>query len=176
MRHNGVSLAVALVVGLLSCTDQGEPPQSQPVNPDAELFARFTQRDPFTGYTLFPRVDSVTSGTLNGSTAHQPLVRVSMNATALAALEGDTLPAGSSFPDGSIILKEIRNGGETVLYAVICKDRNNPLAGSGWLWAEYQTNGTSFISVTNRGTGCISCHEREEGLLHDRVRTFERQH
>lgn len=172
--NNAVSFLITLAaLGSLSCTDAGEQPLPAP--PDDQLFALFMQRDPFPAYTLFPRADSVTSGTLNGSTAHQPFVRVSMNAIALGALEGDTLPSGSTFPDGSTILKEIRTSGATVLYAILHKDRNNPLAGNGWLWAEYETDGTPYFSVTNRGAGCISCHSREQGPLHDYVRTFERQ-
>jgi len=172
--NNSVCFLITLAAfGSLSCTDAGEQPL--PASPDDLLFVFFTQRDPFTAYTLFPRADSVTSGTLNGSTAHQPLVRVSMNAIAFGAMEGDTLPSGGTFPDGSTILKEIRTSGGTALYAVLYKDRGNPLAGNGWLWAEYETDGTPFFSVTNRGVGCISCHSREQGPLHDYVRTFERQ-
>ena len=161
------------VLGSFSCTDQGEAPE--PVGQDGQLFALITQLEPFSTYTLFPRADSITTGTLNGSAAHQPFVRVSMNATAFNALQGDTLPPGGSFPEGSIILKEIRSNGQTILYAVLHKNSNNPFAGNGWLWAEYEPDGTPFFSVTNRGAGCIACHSREQGPLHDFVRTFERQ-
>jgi hypothetical protein len=98
-----------------------------------------------------------------------------MNPVAFSALEHDTLPAGASFPDGSIIFKQIITGGTTTLYALMYKDRANPLADMGWLWAEYLIGGTIAYSVTNRGSGCVSCHSRERGLQHDYVRTFERQ-
>ena len=170
-------ILVTLYVAMLSCTDQGEPPPlSLPlVSSDAELFQLVSQRDPFTSYRLFPNVDSVTSGTLNGSTAHQPLVRVSMNATAFSILQKGSLPAGATFPEGSIIFKQIIMNGQTALYAVMFKENNNPLAGNGWLWAEYQTDGTPFIPITRKGANCTGCHSREQGPQHDFVRTFERQ-
>jgi hypothetical protein len=168
--------ALGLLSFALSCKDQGEEVRTQaPISTDAELFRHVTQVDPFVSYSLFPRVDSVTSGTLNGSTAHQPLVRVSMNARAASALQNDTLPAGGGFPDSSVIFKQIMMNGQVQLYAVILKDRTNPLAGNGWLWAEFTPDGTPYISMTRRGVNCVGCHSRERGPEHDFVRTFERQ-
>jgi hypothetical protein len=164
----------ALVLGVvLSCKDQGDEAPS--LSPDDVLFRHVTQVDPFPSYRLFPNVDSVTSGTLNGSTAHQPLVRVSMNALAYSALRGDTLPAGSRFPNGSVIFKQIIQNGSTSLYAVILKDSEHELSGNGWLWAEFYPNGVPFISVTRMGVNCTACHAREQGPQNDFVRTFERQ-
>lgn len=167
-------LLVPIMLSVVSsCKDQGD--EILPLSPDAELFRYVTQVEPFTSHKLFPNVDSVTSGTLNGSTAHQPLVRVSMNATAFSALQNGSLPTGTSFPDSSVIFKQIIMNGQTVLYAVILKDRQSPLSSNGWLWAEYQPNGSVAISVNNRGSGCIACHSREQGPQNDFVRTFERQ-
>lgn len=98
-----------------------------------------------------------------------------MNAVAFSTLRGDTLPAGTRFPDGSIIFKEILSQDAVQLYAVIYKDRLNPLAGNGWLWAEYEPDGKTFISVLDKGAGCTACHARERGPENDFVRTFERR-
>ena len=167
--------AIPLLLITISCADEATNDPGGGSTPDATLFTQVTQTDPFTSYTLFPNADSVTSGTLNGSTAHQPLVRVSMNATALSALQGDTLPAGTRFPNGSIVFKEIITGGQTTLYAVIRKDTANAWAGNGWLWAEYYPDGRVAISVEGGGSACVSCHSREQGVQNDYVRTFERQ-
>jgi hypothetical protein len=172
------------MVSLVTCTDQGNVTTQQQtsstiiVNSDSALFSLVTRTQSFRTYRLFPRVDSVTVGTLNGSTAHRPLVRVSMNAIAFSALRNDTLPAGAAFPDGSIIFKEIKDSvGLTLLYAVIYKERSNAFAEttSGWLWAEYYPDGSTIFSITTRGSGCIGCHSREQGPQNDFVRTFERQ-
>ena len=45
---------------------------------DTELFVLVTQTEPSASYHLFPDAEEVTSGTLNGSSAHRPLVRRSM--------------------------------------------------------------------------------------------------
>ena len=181
MKERAFQLLSTLLViscSLLSCQDEGTsnpPPTGGAIYTDAQLFAFVTQTQPFTSYSLFPRADSVTSGTLNGSNAHQPMVRVSMNARALSALQNDTLPGGNAFPDSSTIFKQIIMSGQTVLYALIFKDRSNRLAGNGWLWAEYQPNGDVMFSITNHGSICTACHAREQGPQHDFVRTFERQ-
>jgi hypothetical protein len=152
------------------------PPMSAHISTDAELFALVTQKEPFAAYGLFPNADEIASGTLVGSSAHRPLVRVSLNATALGALQNGKLVAGTKFPNGSAIVKDVRtSGGTTVAYAVIYKDSDNRSAGSGWLWAEFKPDGTLGYSIANQGAGCISCHSLERGLQNDLVRTFERQ-
>ncbi|MBI5471928.1 MAG: hypothetical protein HY961_06240 [Ignavibacteriae bacterium] len=172
---NKLAAIVTLVVLSLRCADQGTTPPPTTPTTDAELFALVTAKQPYATYPLFPLVDSVTSGTLNGSTAHQPLVRVRMNRVALGALRNGRLPTGLAFPDSSIIFKEILSGGTTQLFAVLYKDSKNPLAGNGWLWAEYSPNGNVLFSIDRRGVGCIACHSREQGPQHDFIRTFERQ-
>jgi hypothetical protein len=166
---------------MLSCRDKQSPSGTPPpegmmeeVSTDAALFRIISQSQPYRSYALFPHADSVTTGSLNGSTAHRPLVRVSMNVHALEALQNGRYAA--PFPTGSIIVKEIKDdNGATTLLAVLYKDRNNPLAGNGWLWAEFYPNGAPFVSIAQRGTGCTGCHALEQGPQHDFVRTFERQ-
>jgi hypothetical protein len=100
-----------------------------------------------------------------------------MNARALGALQSGRLPTAAQFPDGSIILKEVRPrvDAPATLYAVMYKDASNTLAGDGWLWAEFSPDGSVGYSVSSRGTACTSCHQREQGPQNDLVRTFERQ-
>ena len=169
------TFVLIFAVAFTSCSDDPTNDPGSGGSADEALFNHITQTDPFTSYALFPNADSVTMGTLNGSNAHQPLVRVSLNATALGALQGDTLPAGSSFPNGSVVFKQIISGGQTTLYAVMRKDSASANAGNGWLWAEYGTDGSVVYSVENNGSACISCHLREDGPENDHVRTFERQ-
>ncbi len=167
--------SILLLCIMTGCVDRGEVVVLPHIASDADLFQLVTVEQPFSSYTLFPNADSVTSGTLNGSTAHQPLVRVSMNAVAFGALSGGRLPAGTSFPQGSIIFKEIRQGDSTYLYAVIYKEPASSFASNGWLWAELYPDGTPFISMTLGGRNCTGCHAREQGPQNDFVRTFERQ-
>jgi len=152
------------------------PPPVQ-IRDDASLFQLVTRDDPFAAYRLFPNADEFTAGRLNGSEAHRPVVRVSLNAVAFGALQNGRLPAGSRFPNGSIVFKAIgpSAGAAPTLYAVMRKDDGGSLSGSGWQWAEYFPDGAVAFSINSRGNVCISCHLREQGLQNDLVRTFERQ-
>src|SRR5712664_475295 len=105
MKH---TFRVALVsttfaaLGLVSACAKNDSPTSAPSAPsttsagitnDTALFRLITQVEPFSTYSLFPNAEAVTSGTLNGSSAHQPMVRVSMNAKALSVLQNGKLPS-----------------------------------------------------------------------------------
>lgn len=179
------ALSLIAIVAGVSC-GSGDGGSGAPTSPsssgsairtDAALFALLTQADAFARYTVFPDADEFTAGRLNGSEAHRPVIRVSLNATAAGALQNGRLPSGGTFPDGSIVFKEIKSSATapTSLYAVMVKDRANSLAGNGWLWAEYGPTGSVTFSISNRGSACTSCHLREQGPGNDLVRTFERQ-
>ena len=199
-RVSHALITLLFIVPFVSCGTSQEPvvgpsapqaviaPPSAPTPPpaptptvteiasDADLFALVTKTEPFSAYRLFPNADEIASGTLNGSSAHRPLVRTSLNATAFGALQNGRLPNETAFPNGSIVFKEVRTeSGTTVTYAIMYKSPVNRLAGGGWLWAELSPSGTVGYSVSNRGAGCTGCHALERGVLNDLVRTFERQ-
>lgn len=68
------------------------------------------------------------------------------------------LPTGSTFPDGSVIIKEVYNGNNIDLLAVMKKSPADSDAGEGWLWAEYEPDGKVIISTSKKGNSCIGCH------------------
>ncbi len=191
MRSAKLPLALCCLVLLSACGGAGTPtssggatpsptapPSSAPaIGDDASLFRLVTQTEPFAAYGLFPNAEEFTTGRLVGSAAHRPVVRVTLNGRAASALVGGRLPAGGRFPDGSIVFKEIRAGQSAMphVYALMYRDQANPLAGDGWLWAEYSPTGSVVYSVTERGSGCVGCHRLERGPQNDLVRTFERQ-
>ncbi|MFN4880701.1 MAG: cytochrome P460 family protein [Bacteroidota bacterium] len=41
---------------------------------------------------------------------------------------------------------------------VVMKKSSKPEAAQGWLWAEYNADGSVSVSLTNKGEACISCH------------------
>ncbi len=147
------------------------------VRDDAGLFRLVTPNDPQNAFTLFPNAEPFTTGRLNGSEAHQPVIRVLLNNVAAGALVDGRLARGAPFPDGAIIVKEIRSTATASpnLYTVMMKNSRSALAGNGWLWAEYRPSGSVVYSVESRGGACTSCHLRENGSGNDLVRTFERQ-
>jgi hypothetical protein len=176
-----LSMVSALLL-VVACNENTRPPAGPSpadggIRDSAALFQLITETDPLAGYALFPNAEESTAGRLNGSEAHPSIVRVSMNGRALGALQNGRLPVGSQFPDGSLILKEIRPRADAPVsvYAAMYKDAGSTLAGDRWLWAEFSPDGSVGYSVSNRGTACRSCHQREQGRLNDLVRTFERQ-
>ena len=152
------------------------PPAPIGIVSDSALFTFVTQMQPFSTYTLFPNLDAGADGILPASSAHQPLIRVSLNATAASALRDGRLPTGATFPDGSVIFKEVLTSGRMPsVYAVMYRDRANANAGNGWLWAELRPNGGVDYSIANHGSACTGCHLLGRGSLNDSVRVFERQ-
>ena len=172
-------LAVACVAcsggSLTNPSDDGNGTSSG-ISSDADLHRFVTSSQPFQTYTPFPNLIASPTGTLLASSAHQPVIRVSLNAVAAGSLRDGKLPDGAAFPDGSVIFKEVLGAGGVVsVYAVMYKDRQNSLAGNGWLWGELRPNGEPEYSVKNRGNACTSCHALDRGAQNDSVRIFERQ-
>jgi len=94
-----------------------------------------------------------------GSSPHGPF-KLRFNTIANAALDTALkLPLGNSFPNGSIIVKELFNGNNLILYVVMKKEDNNKNAADGWLWSEYEINGDVAYSVGSKGNSCTSCHK-----------------
>lgn len=122
-------------------------------DPDADnaLYSEITA----SGYTYYQ------NGNVLSGVAPSPhgSFKLRFNSTATAALDSTgELPAGNKFPTGSILVKELYSGSDISLYVVMKKDPSNANAGSGWVWAEFKTDGSVAFSITKKGDGCISCH------------------
>ena len=116
----------------------------------------------YKGGTLLPGISPSPHGSF----------KLRFNATALSVIESDgELATGNSFPTGSILVKEVHSGNTPSLYAVMKKDPSNENAGSDWLWAEYNTDGTVVFSTGKKGEGCIGCHSGTPNR--DLSRTFD---
>lgn len=123
------------------------------------------------GYTYYVGTPGITAGVGNSPHGFE---RVRFNATAQAALDASgKLPAGGSFPTGSVIVKEIYSSatGSINLYAVMKKDPSSSVSGSGYQWAEFKPDGSATFSTGKKGDGCISCHSQSNNR--DLVRTFD---
>src|SRR5436190_10377932 len=98
--------------------------------------------------------------------------KLRFNDIATSALDANgRLPVGSIFPNGSILVKEVYDGGNLVLYAIMRKDPSNPDASNAWLWAELGPAGETAFTVKRRGDGCVSCHGTSPNR--DLTRTFD---
>jgi Cytochrome P460 len=104
---------------------------------------------------------------------HGGYMRVRFNSIAANALNASgKLDAGKTFPDGSLIVKEIYNSNSATdfkVYAVMKKTVGTNTA-SGYYWAEYNKDGSIAYSGTKKGSGCVSCHAQSGNS--DLVRLF----
>lgn len=98
--------------------------------------------------------------------------KLKFNATAAAALGPDgKLPANSTFPEGSVIVKEIYANGALDLFAIMKKDSKSKFAAKRWVWGEYKPSGSTVYSVSKSGEACVQCHEG--GTPRDLTRSFD---
>jgi hypothetical protein len=148
-----------MLVALIGCADSSPDATSAPTSAgitDAELstLARAT-----TGWTYYRnRPDTLLRSTQSGHS--EARLRTRYNAKAAAQLDPTgKVRAGASFPDSSLVVKELIIGSTLSRYAVMYKLRGSANAGSGgWLWAYYAPNGTAQIAITARGQACVGCH------------------
>ncbi len=141
--------ALLLVVFLSQC-------KKKPTEADKMLFDKSKVT---TGFTYYQNNSSVMAS--SPQSAHNPFFRVRFNAVAWAALtDSGRLPAGGSFPEGSLIVKELYDSqtGSLKLLAAMEKSTGNSLAGANWLWGEYKDDGSLGYSVSEKGSGCTGCH------------------
>lgn len=113
-----------------------------------------------TGFTWFKNVDTYLDRSA-GSGHPQPFLRTRYNATAAAFLDTDgRVKEGSTFADGSLIVKELINADKSVArYAILYKKSDHADADDkGWVWGYVDPDGTVASAASNKGGSCIGCH------------------
>lgn len=159
------ALAITFLASMVlsqSCKEEDKETQA-----DKDLFEEITS---ITDYTFYKGNDAVLES--SAESPHNDYFRVKFNSTANAVLTDDgKLPADGTFPNGSIVIKELYDtqDGDLKLYAVMKKSADDN-AANGWIWAEYKPDGSTFYSVSEKGGACTSCHSINE---RDYVRLFE---
>lgn len=120
------------------------------------------------GLSYYKGKDTIWSA--KGGSPHGPF-KLKFNSTAVSALGSDgKLPNGASFPNGSLIVKEVYSGSSITLYAIMKKE-SSKYAGNGWLWAEFEPNGDTKYSVSKKGVECTGCHSNSGNR--DYTRSFD---
>lgn len=90
---------------------------------------------------------------LSGKAGPHGTFKLRFNSIAYKALtDNGNLPQNGSFPEGSLIVKDIYQGGSVSLYALMYKK-----SGS-WLWAEIEPGGSVHYSVNKNPSTCTGCH------------------
>lgn len=138
------------------------------INNEADLFALILQQQAFNWY----KNDSQRIQSANAS-AHSPWMRLRFNKIAIGAFnDSGKLATNRQFPAGSLVVKELFEGPTDSLryYAVMYKNPEHPNQFGGWLWGEYEADGRALISLSSRGSLCVSCHQQN---ARDWVRSFD---
>ncbi|MDZ4838642.1 MAG: cytochrome P460 family protein [Bacteroidota bacterium] len=153
-----LSLTIVTILSITSCKKD-----EVAVGTDRNLYdmARATA-----GFTWYKN----SSNQLNrssGSGHPQPFLRTRYNSIAAAKLDSDgKIVAGTNFPEGSLIVKELNNNsGNTERYAVLYKNSGNPDADAkGWVWGYVNSDGSVDIPASKKGSSCIGCHSQVENI------------
>lgn len=124
------------------------------------------------GYNYYKDNDDIIES--SPESAHRAFFRVRFNSTASAALTSNgMLPEGETFPEGSLIVKELhrmQDGSDMEGIAVMIKRPDDPnAAANGWVWAEYFSGASDGFLVSTKGASCTGCHSTDS---RDMVRLF----
>lgn len=106
----------------------------------------------------------ILSGAKNSNGQHGPFKLRFNNIAFKALLDSGRLPLNAVMPEGSLVVKDVYEGGSIGLYAIMYKH-----SGS-WLWAEIKPNKEVLFSVTKNSDLCVSCHSQAGNR--DFLRTF----
>lgn len=143
---------LAIVVISLQACKKDEPA----VGIDLELLQ---MAEVTSGFTWYKNSD-VWLPKSSGSGHNYTGLRTRYNATAATQLDGNAqVLNNASFPDGSLVVKELSNGTSVERYAILFKDSDNDFADSnGWVWGYVNADGTVATTAEDKGAICTSCH------------------
>jgi len=161
MKKKNVSiLGLAIVLlGLLSFNSCKDDEEDVPKTTDEQLFDMAKET---TGFTWYKNSDALLDKSA-GSGHSQPFLRTRYNAKASSQLDANgKIPTGASFPEGSLIVKELyKNSTSLEQYAILYKDSSNPNADAkGWVWGYLNADGSVVEPSANKGNACIMCHSQ----------------
>lgn len=159
MKSLSIATAVAFAyLAVAACGSEplnGLPEGTGPAVSDAALYAL---SQPGASWTFYKHSATPVRRSSQAHTESHALVRY--NTRASTQLDGaGKVRADASFPDSSIIVKELSNGTTITTYAIMMKVRGSASAGvDGWIWAEFGPNGAVKYPTKGRGAACSSCH------------------
>ena len=160
------TLALVSLIIISACKKDEDEPDTTPSTP--AVAGLYDQIKSDSGYTYFD------GGKLLSGKAPSPhgSFKLRFNSIAQATLDtSGALPAGSQFPENSIIVKDIYKGGSLAIYAVMQKKASDPNVASGWVWVEYGPSGNEIYRASLKGAGCTGCHSTDKHR--DYVKTFD---
>jgi hypothetical protein len=102
-----------------------------------------------------------------GSGHPQSFLRTRYNSVAAALLDSiGKVMKGATFPEGSLIVKELYENATTLgRYAILYKNSGNADADAkGWVWGYINADGSVADAASKKGSGCIGCHSQADNI------------
>ncbi|MDH4090762.1 MAG: hypothetical protein OEV74_08915 [Cyclobacteriaceae bacterium] len=163
-RIIGLVIGFSVLTAVNSCVYHDYSEITTVGNTDQSLFAEVNEA----GYVYYQNGDLLSPA---GPSPHGSF-KLRFNTIAQSSLDNTgELPANGAFAAGAVIVKEIYENNVLALYAVIKKSPGDASAADGHLWAEYALDGSTIVSITEKGTKCIDCHSGTPNR--DLIRTFD---
>lgn len=130
---------------------------------DKELFEMAKETSGFTWY----KNSSTLLNRSSGSGHPQAYLRTKFNSIAAAKLDSSgKIQVGVTFPEGSLIVKELYENTSTLSqYAILYKKSESSDADAkGWVWGYIGSEGKVVEPASNKGSSCISCHSQIDNI------------
>jgi hypothetical protein len=118
------------------------------------------------GFTWFKNSSSLLDKS-SGSGHPQPFLRTRYNSIAASKLDSNgKIMAGATFPEGSLIVKELYDNSTTLgRYAILYKKSGSADAdANGWVWGYINADGGVASAASNKGSSCTSCHSQSDNI------------
>lgn len=118
-----------------------------------------------TGFTWYKNSDAWLQQS-SGSAHDYDNLRTRYNAVAASQLDADgKVMANASFPEESLVVKELSDGNSAERYAILYKKSDNEHADSnGWVWGYVDADGSVVTTAEDRGIGCNGCHSQSDNI------------
>lgn len=147
--------AAIVSISLQACKKQAE-------GIDLELLTMARNMD---GFSWYKNTD-VWLDKSSGSGHNYDHLRTRYNATAATQLDTDgKVMENATFPDGSLIVKELSDGSSVDLYAILYKMTGHEHAdANGWVWGYVFEDGTVNTTAEDKGAICTGCHLQSENI------------
>jgi hypothetical protein len=129
---------------------------------DGDLLSMAKETSTFTWYKNNDALLEESEGSAHG----QPQLRTGYNPTAAGMLDSAfKVASGITFPDGSLIVKELYEGGEIDRWAILYKRSTHEHAdANGWVWGYINGNESVAAPASDKGQACISCHSQSGNI------------
>jgi len=147
-------LLALLIISVISCEKDEKASET-----DIELFEMAKSTSGFVWYknsdVLLPK------STLSGHS--EAFLRTRFNSAAAVMLNDfGKVQSGITFPEGSLLVKELYSNSTTLSkYAILYKNTNHKYADSnGWVWGYLNKDGSVAEPSSNKGSACKACHNQ----------------